>query len=715
MAAAQPAGVPTGPVPPPLVDPATVRTLKARCADPLYDPYHGDYRDAYRHFRPGEGADDNAATLTRELLASTSTAPMYFAACVHYAPNAHRVITVHHPFTVHALFGQRSEHDGKSYALIGDVIEGQIPTIIEFPLDLFSNPAPDNGQLTVMRMEALIEYFAEHPDEDWMPDEIPVDDQRAIRIRKGVFVPTPLVRHFIDVPRSPREAFLHVVGELMATEQMDMAQPLVDWLIACCKKRELPPGLQLDIQLPPAPATSTSYLRTPNTEELVKIVLDKMWHELPTLRPGAIAVAAGVGPTAADATGHAMIHALEALTASNLRPPPAAKVSTPADVYGTNLETLLRIEHVDRQEQLPKVFADLARSPKNQQLMTLTNHFGIAALRLGVMAPVVTKKVTEFFVNLRFGFPDPNNLFDSVSPFLFPPLNWRQRQEADALYRTYADLLYSGGLISMRESAQVDEHDRRAIPLRTLTDLRETLTGFHVFVHVLFDVVDDDDVVVVGQTSQRQHGFVTAWDQLWRQLQQNDRRWEEELKWPGRAFDVVRWIHIRAATWAQEQHRSSMVLEVPRFYNLWQSILYLDTSWIPSKAPDHTPFGAHSVAAVRSPPTAPETLPRPAPEAGAGSKRQRNPPGTTAHKNPAVHADFHFIRDKKEISIKEAVAKGWRVQDPPPFTLHTPSIPYCLAYHTKGSCNSNCSKVADHIEHTPEDHEALKAWVGRNF
>jgi hypothetical protein len=712
MAAVPPPGMPVGPPP---GGSTTVRTLKDRCADPSYDPYAGDYEDAYRHFGVRAGPD-NSAVLTQALLASTSTAPLYFAACVHYGPNAYRVIAVHHTFTMHPLPGRTSEHDGKSYALMGDVIQGQIPTIIDYPLDLLDNPAPDNGQLTVMRKEALIEYFAENPNEQWMPEDIPADDRQVVRVRKGVFVPTVLVPYLIGHPRSPRDAFMHVAGETIIAELVDVAGPLLEWLAACCQKRVPNLPLPAGLQLPPAPVTSTSYfLRTPNTDELVQVVLQKIWLDLPALQPGRDAAASGAQPFGTDATGHAMIHAIEALTASNMRPPAPPTVKSPADAYGTTLETLLRIEHVERQEQLPRVWTDLARCTKGQMIPTLTNHFSMMAARLGVTPPLVTKKVMEFFVGLRFGFIDPSNLLDSISPFLFPPLNTRQRTRVDDVYRAYTDLLNSGGLITMREAGEVDESDRRAVPIRTLTDMRETLTGFHVFVHVMFDVAEDDEVTVVGQPSLRQHSFVTQWDLLYAQIQQNDRRWEEELANRGRAFDVVRWVHLRSAIWAHTQHRSSTVISVPRFITLWECVMHLDTSWVPSKAPEHASYGGLAITQGRSGRSEAEASSQNEAEPATGNRRTRGAPAPTANKKPRVHQDFEFIRADDTKKLKDAVAKGWRVKDPPPFTLHTPGIPYCLAYHTKGSCNSNCSKVADHIEHSDEDHAALKAWVDRNF
>jgi hypothetical protein len=256
---------------------------------------------------------------------------------MHYGPNVYRVIAVHRTFAMHPLPGRTSEHDGKSYALMGDVIQGQIPTIIDYPLDLLNNPVPNNGQLTVMKKETLIEYFAENPNEQWMSDDIRADDQQVVRVRKGVFVPTVLVPYLIGHPWSPQDAFVHVAGEVIIVELVDVAGPLLEWLAACCQKRVPILPLPAGVQLPPAPVTSASYfLRTPNTDELVHALLQKIWLDVPALQPGRDTAVPGAQPFGTDATGHAVIHALEALTASNLRPPAPRTVKSNFDGYEGN-------------------------------------------------------------------------------------------------------------------------------------------------------------------------------------------------------------------------------------------------------------------------------------------------------------------------------------------------------------------------------------------
>jgi hypothetical protein len=108
-----------------------------------------------------------------------------------------------------------------------------------------------------------------------------------------------------------------------------------------------------------------------------------------------------------EAMGHAVVDALTSLSTAQARPAQAS-VTTPADFYGSNLGVLLRLQQVEHQGQLPRVFIDLARSAKSQQIGTVTNNFGLVATRLKVPPPMVSKKVVDFFVQLKFQFTDPN-------------------------------------------------------------------------------------------------------------------------------------------------------------------------------------------------------------------------------------------------------------------------------------------------------------------
>ena len=41
--------------------------------------------------------------------------------------------------------------------------------------------------------------------------------------------------------------------------------------------------------------------------------------------------------------------------------------------------------------------------------------------------------------------------------------------------------------------------------------------------------------------------------------------------------------------------------------------------------------------------------------------------------------------------------------------------PMCLAYHTKGQCNGDCPRVADHVAYTTVEYGPLREWRVANY
>jgi hypothetical protein len=110
---------------------ATMQTLAELCADPDYDLYKGEYR--VEHRLPRHIADLKQQELTDASFDAAVSVPMYFVMCTY--PQA-LVQVVHHPFTVQAPIGRQPDLDGRRFMLTGDVIGGQLPAVIEYPLDL---------------------------------------------------------------------------------------------------------------------------------------------------------------------------------------------------------------------------------------------------------------------------------------------------------------------------------------------------------------------------------------------------------------------------------------------------------------------------------------------------------------------------------------------------------------------------------------------------
>jgi hypothetical protein len=753
--------------------PGAARTFCERCADESYDPYQGAYGPAFEAFKVPLFGDDQHHQLTAKVLSSPLTAPMYFLACVPYTPGRYRVVVVHHPFIYRAPFGQPDEYDGGGFALTGDVIDGQMPAIIEWPQDLLQSVTPPDVRVTTMSANALLTYFQDNPDAEWVPAVIPPGPGRLeVYARKAVFCPTFLAQKLIDKVLTPRTAFLTIVEELAIRNQILSCSSILSWLVVTCMStlptpavaapvvvvpvevapavaaatqpmdptdpaffapREAaaeaetvaeegdevqfvqPPVAEAELALAAAvrvPRTATQYFqRMPAITGLTREVVERVHRELLGLvAPTTPVVGGGAALGASEQVSTAMLQALQSIAAGQQRPVAAAAAVTPRSVYGTSMVNLLRVVQVAEDADLPQFWTDLARASRSQQISTIANRFGVVAGRLNVNPPIVTKAVQDFFVQLRFQFIDRNNLLDGLSPFLFPPLNSMQRGETTGTYRNYMDVVMAGTL-TMREAEEMEARDRRAVPIYTLTEMREALSGFHVFVHTLFERNTERTLAV--------HEYLENWDALWEQIRDNDRIWEDELVIKGRAFEIVRWVHLKSSIWAQQQVKSEVLVAPPDLTPLWQAILEGNGSWVSRGGPGHAAYGWGGPPSAQ--PVAPKLSPASGGSGGGGGGQPRAQKSGDKRKflsaedrieNPAK---IKALMDMGSAGISKAVEKGKRTNDPPPMTKHDPSSEYCFGWHLKGFCYKTCTRVADHVVHSTEDREAMTAWLRRNF
>jgi hypothetical protein len=498
---------------------------------------------------------------------------------------------------------------------------------------------------------------------------------------------------------------------------------LLQWLIVTCMKEEAAGGPAAApataataggagdddsddpvVVPPPAPAAvavplmATKYFqRVPADAGLLREVMERVRRELPGLTAGNDRAGNG-GSEASGLVSAAMVQALQAIAANQQRPVAVTTtaVVTPRSVFGSSVGNLLRILQCNEDRDLPQFWTDLARASKSQQISVITNKFAEVAERLKVAVPLVTKKVQDFFVQLRFQFTDRDNLMEGLSPFLFPPLNPMQRVATSGVYRNYADVVMAGTL-TMREAEELEARDRKAVPVYTLTEIREMLAGFHVFIHTLLERNSEIHAT--------QHDFLSNWDELWEEIDDNDRIWEEELLIKGRAFQIVRYVHLEASTWANQQVRVPYYHDVPKFIDMWQSVLKTKDDWVPRGGRGHEKPAGTSTGFPSAP-------------GGNQTQKSGNKRKTLSFEdkvdNPEKISELLKLDPEGKL-VREALAKGRRTKDLPPFTKHNPAVTYCFSWHLKGWCFKTCDRAADHVVHETADREAMVTWLKRNF
>jgi len=77
------------------------------------------------------------------------------------------------------------------------------------------------------------------------------------------------------------------------------------------------------------------------------------------------------------------------------------------------------------------------------------------------------------------------------------------------------------------------------------------------------------------------------------------------------------------------------------------------------------------------------------------------------HFNTALFGTYRHSSIKTR-NIRRRIADGELPALPP--SKNDPSKPVCLAWHTKGQCNTNCPLIADHVAYSAEEYAALATW-----
>jgi hypothetical protein len=763
--------VPRGPTPPPAqqppppMAPVAIQTYAQRCNDPANDPYQGRYEGPFLHFGI-PGGEELGLPLRDAMANSLSENPLYFVTCSQVMPEVFRMQVLHRIVKFPALPGQPRDYELQAFGLLGDVVEGQMPEIVCVPDEIMAVAASTSrGAVQVPTATALREHFRADAEAEWGPRITARMDTWRVQTRIACFLPGPLVPFLIDGNRSPRSAFVMVFDELQQRGALDSHQPLLEWLVASCMMRRT--------GRTEAPMTgSQNFMRAPRAPEIVRRFVSAIREDLnlpappamaaaaaippnlpprppaafaPPMPPGAAAFPPTAPPMAAaaaafqqgpappapywaappqaaaatpgplpdppnDAMANALVALAEAITAQ--RAPAEEKEKTPATIHGDQLRSVLNLTQCTDEEHLPRIFFEVAKAKKGLVAAAIQQKFTRVADRFNLEPPPVTRRIIDIFTKLAFEAPDPDDLTAGLSPFLFLPHDDSTKLSNKNALRAYLDI-YEKGTVSMAESAMIDNMEKVPYKFKTLTDVRECLNGFHVFLHTLFEAPNE------SQAPDELHPFLLAWNDLWQHVGRSPRIWEKAIERPGGAFDIIRWVQVKAVNWAHDQAKRQFRKGPPNFEELFDLIRH-KAKWALSTTAAEDYGAANTQATPTVTPTPPPAytpprgnMSRPAITPSPQQPRGANHPDNVPNPHPVEALTKFGSQEGRRLRavMKEAADQG----DPLPHSLHTPSVPYCLGWHTQARCNVKCGRAADHVQHSKQDEERLLAWVSRHY
>ena len=101
------------------------------------------------------------------------------------------------------------------------------------------------------------------------------------------------------------------------------------------------------------------------------------------------------------------------------------------------------------------------------------------------------------------------------------------------------------------------------------------------------------------------------------------------------------------------------------------------------------------------------TVPSPGPPRARSSNNSNTDRIENTHFNTALFGNCKTSAIKSK-ALRQKITRG---ELPPlPTSKLNASKPVCLAWHTKGECNTNCPCSHDHVTYTAEEYAPLAAW-----
>jgi len=172
------------------------------------------------------------------------------------------------------------------------------------------------------------------------------------------------------------------------------------------------------------------------------------------------------------------------------------------------------------------------------------------------------------------------------------------------------------------------------------------------------------------------------------------------------AIDLSYWFELQGATPAARAP--------PRFAQVFEDIKQEYNQWEPSMTLGflkELKLEALVAPASLGPNSTPGANP-----SGASQKATGKNTEEAATNNPhfleAVFGQYRKLNTVRARQIRRRIAE----KELPPLPLSkVDKEPMCLAWHTKGQCNSRCPRAVDHVAYNTEELKELAAWCTANY
>ena len=668
------------------------------------DPFGGNYAQA---LEPFSVPLDQAAAITLQALAAQILAPSPTLAPVAFlklcrpvgaaANNPGQVCCFHRPQRFEARFGlPATPWDDTVFAFKGEVVRGQMPAVVNWAPNNFHQV---NAQLRVPTNEMAQQLIAANPRPVLVgPFQNGDAGTEVVRVRRTIFVPPPYVPLFLEEDLEPVEAYSRAIAAITADQRVVECEPLLTWLRAAMTQSVGGGAPDVADVSPTVPLVDASLIQ--HRHQL--LLRDLPGLDTTAQQQGQVqALVQGLGQIAGE------VHSART-EASVARA--ASTTKTPAQYFGTRLDTILRLCNAPDTAALPELYTELADNHRRQSLTIIQQHVDMSAEALGYGAQdlhvTVTPAVGRRIADGQWNMTDPDNLETGVHPFHFTQRSPTEQQVLRQLADTHSMIHgEDGARPSLADAQALAAFEKVALPV-TWSQARRSLQAFHCVCHAALGAG---------------HAQTQAFARIVRDYTANENRCEQ-LRPPtgytavhGPAL-LLRWIQLRFVDWSQDQTFQSVAVPSEDYGQVFRMIKRYEP-WAADFPPGYLQMV--SPPPVLSPLPSPTVPPPPArgPPAAASSSAQPTPRPDAAPSNSRVNNTVWkaLFEPFKTLAVRTRDLRLRLNTQGTALPKRTDGQTRCLAYHVKGLCNTNCTHKADHVPANQADDTVLLQWCQEHY
>ena len=593
--------------------------------------------------------------------------------------------------------------DGKLFAYDGELIHGQ-GLLVEILGNSFHQLT---NQVQVGTTAHINGQLATDTNPDFMMGPFAAADgnTEALKTRSIVLVPFKYVGLFMSQPGGirPRYYFDTILPQIEADGLENVCRPLTCFCqIAITRQTAGTDRSVLEVPRPLAP---------PRNESLLNYSHGLLLHHFPQLNP--LIAQANMQPIAAGIT---QLHTQRETQYNEAKQEKEAKEKSTVEQWlGVDrFKRLLHYSCVTTEAQLAQVWTVMAKAPQRERLGILQGKVRGELSAMGEVhleeSCVLDPNLLAHLVMLEWTMVNPDALETGClgNLFIFGDSDVEERQRINKKL----DLIQSGGASPSLTDAETIMKMKINLPDEegSLRCVRRAEAVFRA-------------VLPIG------HPATSFISQHYRAMKAYDPGWRNHvtsnpLTRPLKGILHLHWLSLRLTQYFRKQGRSATPVACPdpldildklQMQEKWEPLLsetfisrYNIRSLLQLEKPSFRKFEDNATVATEM-----SSLSGSLGTMGLGTTGTRGSTTSTnvrvdnTHFNESLFDDYKRST-KKSAELRKRIKNG-ELKALPPSKVDS-NIPMCLAWHTKGQCNTGCPLVKDHVPYSGEEYVSMKSW-----